>query len=139
MIDMQRNRRNDPEDTVSNYIETIPHYIDDEGEGESLWRIVPGGRSFGLEGDELAEFVKLCVLRLLEAGAVPVRHADDGALNWAEQTQYGATKDEIADAIVAEWLEAGGGNPEWHWLWFVTRRVLETDPRRGADLPSSAS
>ena len=36
------------------------------------------GRRFGFEGDELAEFVRLCVLRLLEAGAVPVRHSPQG-------------------------------------------------------------
>lgn len=133
MIDMKRSRRDDPEDNVADYIETIPYEID--GDGEGLWKIVPGGRSFGFEGDDLAEFVRLCVLRLLEVGAVPVRHAGDGTLRWVEQTQYGTTKEELAEAIVAEWLETGGGNPEWDWLWFVTRRVLETSRRWQADLP----
>ncbi|MBX9861600.1 MAG: hypothetical protein K2Y42_02500 [Hyphomicrobium sp.] len=136
MIEMKRSRRDAPEDTVSNYIETISYYIDSDG--ESLWRIVPGGRTFGFDGDELAEFVRLCVLRLLEAGAVAVRHADEGPLNWVEQTQYGSSNEEVADAIVAEWLEAGGGDPEWHWLWFVTRGVLETDRREPADIPNRA-
>lgn len=128
MIDLQRSRRGDPEDTVSYYIETIPYYIDSDGEG--LWHIVPGGRTFGFEGDDLTEFVRLCVLRLLEAGAVPVRHAESGALRWREQTQYGTTREEIADAIVAEWLKSGGGDPPWEYLWFVTREVLETARRR---------
>jgi len=108
MIEMKRSRRGEPGDTVSNYVETISYYIDSDG--ESLWRIVPGGRTFGFEGDELAEFVHLFVRRLLESGAVPVRPADEGPLNWVEQTQYGSSNEEIADAIVAEWLEAGGGD-----------------------------
>lgn len=114
-------------DTAAEYIVTIPDEIDSDGEG--LWKIVPGGRSFGFDGDELAEFVRLCVLRLLQVGAVPVRHAEKGELEWVEQTQYGTTIEEIADAVVTEWLEAGGGNPEWDYLWFVTRRVLETSRR----------
>jgi hypothetical protein len=125
-------RRSAVGDTAAEYIATIPDEIDSDGEG--LWKIVPGGRSFGFERDDLAEFVRLCVLRLLAVGAVPVRHAEDGDLEWVEQTQYGMTKEEIADAVVAEWLETGGGNPEWDWLWFVTRHVLETSPRWRARL-----
>jgi hypothetical protein len=131
VIDLERKRLLG--DSVAEYLETIPYYIDSDG--ESLWHIVPGGRTFGLDGNELAEFVHLCVSRLLESGAVPVRPADEGPLNWVEQTQYGSSNEEIADAIVAEWLEAGGGDPEWHWLWFVTRGVLETDRRETSDVP----
>ncbi|WP_439542637.1 hypothetical protein [Hyphomicrobium sp.] len=133
MIDVRQ--KSSVGDTAAEYIVTIPDEIDSDGEG--LWKIVPGGRSFGFEGDDLAEFVRLCVLRLLQVGAVPVRHAKMGKLAWAEQTQYGTTRDEIADAIVAEWLEAGGGNPEWSWLWFVTRGVLQTSRRWQADSQKS--
>lgn len=67
-------------------------------------------------------------MRLLEAGAVPVRHSPKGAaLRWEEQTQYGSSREEIADAIVAEWIASGGGDPPWEYLWFVTREVLKTD------------
>ncbi len=129
MIDLQRRGRSaDPDDTAANYIKTRPYEID--GDGAGFWGIVPWGRSFGFEGGDLAEFVRLCVLRLLEAGAVPVRHGpDDAELQWKEQTQYGTTLEQIADAIVAEWLATGGGDPPWEYLWFVTRRVLETDRR----------
>ena len=99
MIDLQRlGPSGDADDTVADYIETRPYDID--GDGEALWRIVPAGRGFGFEGSELAEFVRLCVMRLLEAGAVPVRHGpDDAELEWEEQTQYGATKEQMADLI----------------------------------------
>lgn len=114
--------------TAAEYLHDLPY--DTDGDGESLWRIVPQGRGFDFAGAELAEFVRLCVLRLLESGAVPVRHSPQGErLLWKEQTQYGTTHEEIADAIVAEWLEAGGGDPPWGYLWFVTREVLETERR----------
>ncbi|MFA5951347.1 MAG: hypothetical protein WC807_13790 [Hyphomicrobium sp.] len=122
MIDLLRRRQLG--DSVSEFIDTIPYFLDSDG--ESLWHIVPGGRSFGFEGDDLTEFVRLCVLRLLNTGGIPVRHAEEGELNWTEQAQYGTTTDEIANAIVAEWLAKGGGDPKWDWLWFVTRRVLHT-------------
>ena len=104
MIDPQRRGHScHPDDTAANYIETRPYDID--GDGRGFWGIVPWGRSFGFEGDDLVEFVRLCVLRSLEAGAVPVRHSSQGEpMLWKEQTQYGTTKDEIADAIIAEWL-----------------------------------
>jgi hypothetical protein len=126
MIDLQR--RSPLGDTVAEFIETLPYEID--GDGEGFWGIVPRARTWGFKGGDLTEFVRLCVLRLLEAGAVPVRHAESGPLRWQEQTQYGTTNEDVADAIIAEWLESGGGDPPWEYLWFVTRGVLETAKRR---------
>lgn len=111
-------------DTVAEYFKFLPYEID--GDGEGLWQIVPAGRSFGFEGADLAEFVRLGVMRLLDAGCAPVRPASEGPKRWIEQTQFGSDQNEIADAIVAEWLAAGGGDPPWEWLWFVTRRVLDS-------------
>jgi hypothetical protein len=124
MIDLHRKRLLG--DTVADFIETLPYAI--EGDGESLWHIVPAGESFGFTGAELSEFVRLCVLGLLKAGAVPVRHNPKGVKpRWKKQTQYGSNAPEIADAIIAEWLESGGGDPPWEYLWFVARRSLDTD------------
>ena len=125
MIDLER--RSPLGDSVAEFIETLPYEID--GDGEGFWGIIPTGRTFGFEGNDLAEFARLCVLRLLKAGAVPVRHNREGSPEWREQAQYGSTPEEIADAVVAEWLASGGGNPKWEYLWFVTRRVLETSRR----------
>jgi hypothetical protein len=126
MIDLHR--RGAMGFTVAEFLEGLPS--DTDGDGESLWSIVPTGRGFGFQGTELAEYVRLCVLRLLESGAVPVRHgSDDAVLEWEEQTQYGSSPDEIANAIVAEWLASGGGDPPWGYLWFVTREVLKTEKR----------
>lgn len=124
MIDL--NRRSHMGYTAAEFLRDLPYETD--GDGEALWRIVPQGRGFGFEGGELEEFVRKCVLRLLKSGAVPVRYNPKGVeLRWKEQTQYGSSHDEIADAIVAEWLASGGGDPPWEYLWFVTREVLATD------------
>ena len=126
MIDL--NRRSSMDYTVAEYLEDLP--LDTDGDGAGLWSIVPAGRGFGFEGGELSEFVRLCLMRLLESGAVPVRHGpNDALLQWQEQTQYGSTREQVADAIVAEWLATGGDDPPWEYLWFVTREVLETDRR----------
>ena len=114
--------------TVTHYVETLPYFLDSDGVG--LWVIVPAGKFFNFEGDDLIEFVRLCVRRLLDVGGVAVRHTPTGEppLLWVEQTHYGTEPGEIVEGVIAEWLAAGGKNPEWDWLWFVTRDVLETEP-----------
>lgn len=126
MIDMSFRR--ELGDTVAEYLETLPYEVDSDGEG--LWAIVPGGRSFGFFGADLEEFVALSVGRLLDVGCRPVRHANQGKLRWIEQKQYGGTKEDIVRAVVAEWqVKLGGGDPPWEWLWFVTPKVLSNATR----------
>jgi hypothetical protein len=115
-------------DTVADFLNTLPYEID--GDGEGLWSLVPTGRSFEFEGADLKEFVRISVLRILYVGGVPVRHSENGPLRWLEQKQHGTERDQIANAIIAEWQAAGGGDPPWEWLWFVSRRVLETQAFR---------
>lgn len=122
MINLQQRRPSGV--TVAEYLEGVPSELGDDG--KAMFAIVPAGRSFGFTGRDLSEFVRLCILRLLSAGGIPVKYAERGPLLWREQTQYGKTKEEIADAIVAEWLAAGGGDPPWGWLWFVNRNVLNS-------------
>lgn len=121
MIDQNRKRLLG--DTVAGYIETLPYELDSDGVG--FWVIVPAGRSFGFEGDDLSEFVRLCIERLLDVGGVAVRLAEQGPRRWILQTHYGRENSAISAAIVSEWLASGGGNPKWESLWFVTPRVLK--------------
>lgn len=121
MID--KNRKRLLGDTVAGYIDTLPYELD--GDGVGFWVIVPAGRSFGFEGQDLAEFVRLCIERLIDVGGIVARFADHGPRRWVEQVGYGSTKSEIAAAIVAEWQMQGGGDPDWESLWFVTPRVLK--------------
>ena len=74
MIDLKR--RSGMGDSAEEYLQTLPYETDSDG--ECIWRIVPAGESFGFEGEQLTEFVRLSVLRLLESGAIPVRYAEEG-------------------------------------------------------------
>lgn len=77
-----------------------------------LWLIVPAGRyDFRLQGEVLEAFVRRTLLALLRAGAMPVMR-DDTPAGWRVLEQYGTRPDEIADAVTAEWLASGGGNPD---------------------------
>ena len=126
MINM--NSRRQLGDSVAEYLVTLPYEINSDGEG--LWAIVLAGRSFGLSGSELKEFVELSVGRLIDVGGRPVRHANQGKQRWIEQTQYGDTKEDIVREVVAEWLaDLGGRDPPWEWLWFVTPKVLQNAER----------
>ncbi len=113
-------------DTAAGYIDTLPYELD--GDGVGFWVIVPAGRSFGFEGADLGEFVRLCVARLLDVGGIVVRHAESGPRRWIAQTGYGNTTAAISASIVEEWQSGGGRNPEWDSLWFVTPRVLQEEP-----------
>lgn len=74
MID--KNRKRLLGDTVAGYIDTLPYELD--GDGVGFWVIVPAGRSFGFEGQDLAEFVRLCIERLIDVGGIVARFADHG-------------------------------------------------------------
>jgi hypothetical protein len=126
MINLQRRRPSGI--TAEEYLEGISSELG--GDGKAMFAIVPAGRSFGFARENLIEFVRMCILRLLSAGGIPVKYAEDGPLLWREQTQYGKTQNETADAIVAEWLASGGGDPSWGWLWFVNRDAVNSSRRQ---------
>jgi hypothetical protein len=101
---------------MSEWIATMPDSLSDVPVG--MWRLVPCGKSFGLEGEALVDFLRRCIHALIDAGAMPVRGA--GKPNtWVLQTQYGVNKYEIAEAVIAEWLAEGAPTPRgWTGLFF---------------------
>lgn len=100
MIDEPRDKGSG--ETISEAISQYPQELDRDAVG--IWQIVPGGRmDFGLSGDALADYVRRTIYALLDAGAVPVRHVPGNGFRWSRQKQYGLTREEIAEAIIAEW------------------------------------
>jgi hypothetical protein len=100
MIDEPRDKGTG--ETPSEAISQYPGELDLDAVG--IWQIVPDGRvTFGLSGDALADYVRRAIYALLDAGAVPVRHVPGSGFHWTRQTQYGSTREEIAEAIIAEW------------------------------------
>lgn len=104
--------------TILEYIQAVPGELPADAVG--LWQIIPMGRQgFGLSGDDLTEFVQRCVLALLEAGARPVTGGAGTQYDWILQSQYGKAVEEIASAVINEWLAAGAGDSDPGGLWFA--------------------
>ncbi|MEN6586584.1 MAG: hypothetical protein ABFE02_11150 [Sulfuricella sp.] len=111
-------------DTIAEYIEKVPNELQIDAVG--LWQVVPVGRyDFDLHGEELVDYVRRNIYALLERGAKPVVGATDGVHYWELQTQYGSTSEEIVNAVVTEWLAAGGGDPDPGGLWFALPELCE--------------
>jgi hypothetical protein len=116
---------------MSEWIAGWPGSLNDLPVG--LWQIVDHGRAgFDLEGEALVEFIRRSIHSLLDAGAMPVRGAGiPGVEKWLLQTQYGRSKQEIAEAVIAEWLRAGAPTPEtWTGLWFGLPRSYAPEQTR---------
>jgi hypothetical protein len=103
--------------TMTEWIAGLPEGLSDIPVG--MWMLVPNGRiGFGLEGSELADFIRRCIHTLMDAGAKPVVH-DDEPHRWKLQMQYGSDKHEVAEAVIGEWLRQGAPTPEpWDGVWF---------------------
>jgi hypothetical protein len=112
-------RRSRYGETLSGSIAHWPRSLNDLPVG--LFQIIVDGREgFGLDGEMLIDFIRRCIYALVDAGAMPVRGAGiPGVAKWILQPQYGRSKQEIAEAVIAEWLRDGAPTPEtWTGLWF---------------------
>lgn len=104
--------------TITEHIQTVSAELPVDAVG--LWQIVPVGRDgFGLSDDDLVEFVRRCILALLKSDAKPVVGGGGTEYDWILQRQYGETSEEIADAVVEEWVASGAGDPDVGGLWFA--------------------
>ncbi|AUZ18297.1 hypothetical protein AL509_28540 [Achromobacter xylosoxidans] len=104
--------------TMAEYINTVAGELPVDAVG--MWQIIPAGRhGFGLSGDELTEFVRRCVLALLDAGAKPVVGGGGSDYDWLHQPQYGKTNEEILSAVINEWLISGATDCDPGGVWFA--------------------
>ncbi|MDR0780157.1 MAG: hypothetical protein LBF16_05610 [Pseudomonadales bacterium] len=104
--------------TAMEYIETVSGELPVDAVG--LWQIVPAGRQgFCFSSSDLSEFVRMCVLALLEHGAKPVVGGGGTKYDWLLQPQYGESNENIANAVINEWLAAGAGDCDPGGLWFA--------------------
>jgi hypothetical protein len=75
-----------------------------------------GQDSFGLNDRPLDDFIKYCLLTMLNSGAYPLRGDGSKRGIWLKQEQYGTEPDRIVYNIIAEWH---AGNDELDYgLWF---------------------
>lgn len=102
--------------SLTEWINKVPNELEVDAVG--LWQIVGSGQDgFELQGQELADFVRRCVVALLEKGAVPVRASENPDEFWIRQMQYNGDTQEIARRIVDEWI-VSGIDPDHDGIWF---------------------
>jgi hypothetical protein len=117
-IDFNAKSKFRKDETIGEYIRCVDGELPIDAVG--LWQIIPYGREgFELLNDELVEFTKLCILSLLNRGAVPVLGGRKSHYEWIYQPQYGKIKDEIINSIINEWLNDGAKDPDPGGLWFA--------------------
>ncbi len=89
-----------------------------------LYQLVSAGDDFGLKDQELDDFVRQAIYGLLDAGAKPVIGGGEYSVPWVRQLQYGTTKEEIAEAIIAEWRRNQPDEIELvGYPWFAIRKI----------------
>jgi len=122
--------------TLAEHIETVSDELPVDAVG--LWQIVPAGRQgFDLRGDDLTEFVRLCILALLEHGAKPVVGGGGTEYDWLFQPQYGESNEDIVNAVLNEWLAAGAEDCDPGGLWFaLPSEDVGNLPQRCSEKPS---
>lgn len=96
---------------ILEWIETIPAGIEDDH--VSLWAILGAARGYGLDHEETIEFARRSIGSLLDAGAVPVVVTGVDSPMFAPTDRFGTRRDEIIDAVIADWLANGGGELDW--------------------------
>jgi hypothetical protein len=84
-----------------------------------LWQIVKDSHyDFRLVDDNLTACIRVEILALLRAGARPIEPALDTPSGWRVVERYGAAPEQIAGAVIAEWVASGGGISSEAKLWF---------------------
>ena len=118
--------------SIEMWISGLAHELDRDAVG--LWQIIPTGRDvFRLTGIELTDFVRRCLLTLLNKGAKPVTGSASGKRYWNECKFYGGSSDEIASGMIDEWLSLGQDPKPYDSVWLALPKVFEQErPQNGA-------
>jgi|HubBroStandDraft_4_1064222.scaffolds.fasta_scaffold28085_2 hypothetical protein len=101
--------------SAAEWIRRIPNELERDAVG--FWQIVPvGRRGFGLEGDELREFVRRSLAAVLERGAVPAAYCNG---KWVPTWKHGKDQKAILESITNEWEDSGRRDPDVDDLWLA--------------------
>ena len=97
---------------ILEWIEQIHTYIEDYD--VNLGLITAAGISdFGLSGDDLVEFARRCLEKLMAVGAIPVLHEGTDYCPFVPTLRYGRKPADIIENVLASWQAGGGGVTGW--------------------------
>jgi hypothetical protein len=106
---------------IEEWISLVPNELGEDAIG--LWQIVPCFRyDFGLEGQDLENYVRQCIGLLLARGAIPVYGTEnnDGWRIWTGLS-YGSSS--TLDQVMNYW-QTLGRDPDFGDLWFALPKTL---------------
>jgi hypothetical protein len=103
------------------YLGQVVQEYDYEGE-LAVWMFRGIEGPFRDEEPEFKVYVRRCILRLLEAGAVASHGGSDGPTFYTDVAFVGLGPEETADGILAELAEFD--DPDWCGVWFVRPRLV---------------
>ena len=97
---------------ILDWIEQIHTNIEDYD--VTLGLITANGiANFGLSGDDLVEFARRCLEKLMAVGAIPVLHEGNDYCPFVPTLRYGRKPEDIVENVLASWQAGGGGVTGW--------------------------
>ena len=97
---------------ILDWIEQIHTNIEDYD--VTLGLITANGiANFGLSGDDLVEFARRCLEKLMAVGAIPVLHEGNDYCPFVPTLRYGRKPADIVENVLASWQAGGGGVTGW--------------------------
>lgn len=114
-------RRIDEKNLIE-YYDYLPQEFEYEGE-LAIWELPGvGDDPFRDDPPDFRLYLRRCILRLLEAGAVASHGGSDGPTFYTDAAFVGLGPEETADRILAELAEFD--DPFWCGVWFVRPRLV---------------
>jgi hypothetical protein len=111
--------------SIKGWLDELPNDLLRDAVG--LWEIVRAGSyGFGLEDGPLTEFVGLCIVRLLGAGAIPLL-GNSAPQGWIATKQYGDDSLSVAVAVISEWHKKQSDPTPDDSVWFGRPDLLESE------------
>ncbi len=109
-------------ENLKEYYDCLAQEFEYEGE-LAIWQLPGVGNGpFRDDPPEFKLYVRRCILRLLEVGAVASHGGSDGPTFYTDAAFVGLGPEETADRILAELAEFD--DPCWCGVWFVRPRLV---------------
>jgi hypothetical protein len=108
---------------IAEWIDSVPNELPVDAVG--LWQVVRGLRSgFDLAGEPLEHYVRLCVAKLIDRGAIPVQGSAERA--WAVRSDLVGTQ--TVERVVTYWKSLGR-EPDVADLWFALPQFIAANKK----------
>ena len=106
---------------MSEWISLVPGELPQDGVG--LWQILAAAdHGFELEGAEKVDYIRRNIFALIDRGAIPVTGGKGTDFDWIATYEFGESRDQIAEAVIAKWLVSQDDEFFPFEIWFALPR-----------------